>query len=102
VGGAGHGSRSFNVTTVRYPINRKTGWDDNVSPNGCCNCAGGSAATAGVCYNAGANTPLNSAHSGGVIAAMGDGSVRFLRDSITLQVLQQAALRNDGSVANLD
>jgi prepilin-type N-terminal cleavage/methylation domain-containing protein len=96
--GAGVGSRSFNLTTVRYPINQKRGWVNT----SCCECSGGTAATAGVCENSGANTPLNSAHSGGVQGVMGDGSVRFIRDSVPLNVLQQAALRDDGSVGNLD
>ncbi len=95
-------NRAFNTTTIRYPINQKRGWDDGVTPGGCCACSGGTAGTYGVCFNSGANIPLNSAHTGGVNAALADGSVRFLRDSMTLAVLQQAALRNDGSVPNLD
>jgi prepilin-type N-terminal cleavage/methylation domain-containing protein/prepilin-type processing-associated H-X9-DG protein len=94
-------NRSFNVTTIRFPINQKRGWDNN-SPNGCCGCVTGNTSTAGVCYNSGANTPLNSAHTGGINAAMGDGSVRFIRDSINLTVLQNASIRDDGTVTNLD
>ncbi len=86
-------NRSFNVTTIRYPINQKRGWADNDS------CT---TTPFGVCTNSGANIPLNSAHTGGVNAALADGSVRFLRDSMALAVLQQAALRDDGTVPNLD
>jgi prepilin-type N-terminal cleavage/methylation domain-containing protein/prepilin-type processing-associated H-X9-DG protein len=96
-------TRSFNVTTIRYPINQKRGWDNTVGPGGCCAaCVTGNVNTAGVCLNAGANTPLNSAHTGGVNAAMGDGSVRFIRDSIALVVLQNASIRDDGTVTSLD
>jgi prepilin-type N-terminal cleavage/methylation domain-containing protein len=93
-------ARSFNTVTIKYPINQKRGWD-NAALDNCCNCVF-SATTGGVCRNSGANTPINSAHTGGVNAVLGDGSVRFIRDSIPLQLLQNAALRDDGSVTNLD
>jgi prepilin-type processing-associated H-X9-DG protein len=44
----------------------------------------------------GTNIPLNSAHSGGVNALYGDGSVKFLRDSLPLNTLAQLAIRDDG------
>ena len=95
-------TRSFNVTTVRFPINRKRGWSDSVAPNGCCGaCITGDTNTAGVCYNAGANTPLNSAHSGGINVSMADGSVRFLAESTPLLTLQQLSVRDDGAVVSL-
>jgi prepilin-type N-terminal cleavage/methylation domain-containing protein/prepilin-type processing-associated H-X9-DG protein len=43
-----------------------------------------------------------SKHTGGVNAAMGDGSVRFVRNSISLQAWQAAGTKNGGEVANLD
>jgi prepilin-type processing-associated H-X9-DG protein len=46
----------------------------------------------------GTNIPLNSAHTGGVNSLMGDGSVRFLRDSTALATLAMLAMRNDGLV----
>lgn len=76
-------NRAFQMTTIRYQINRKTGWTEN--------CGG-----TGVCSNMGTNIPLNSAHTGGVNALMGDASVRFLRDSTSLQTLAQLATRDDG------
>ena len=78
-------NRAFSCTTIRYAINQKRGW-----PNG------GDCTNAGVCANTGQNIPLNSAHTGGVIGLLGDGSVRFLRDSIALQILGQLATRDDG------
>ncbi|MCS6865382.1 MAG: DUF1559 domain-containing protein [Gemmataceae bacterium] len=79
-------ARTFQMTTIRYTINRKTGWTD---PPGHCG-------QTGVCDNMGTNIPLNSAHSGGVNVLMGDGSVRFMRDSIPLATLAALATRDDG------
>jgi prepilin-type N-terminal cleavage/methylation domain-containing protein/prepilin-type processing-associated H-X9-DG protein len=47
------------------------------------------------------NTILNSFHTGGINVAMGDGSVRFVTDSVTLATFQAACSRNDGVVNNL-
>jgi len=84
--GNGQDLRTMNMDTIRYQINKKKGWTD--APGDCAN--------TGVCDNTPSNAPLNSAHPGGVNAAMGDGSVRFIRDSATLQVLAQLATRDDG------
>ncbi|MDB5342769.1 MAG: hypothetical protein JWP89_1146 [Schlesneria sp.] len=78
-------NRSSNEVTIRYPINKKTGWADNV-------------AGTGVGSYVGANTPLNSAHTGGVHVLLADGSVRFLSDSLGLDVLARLATRDDGQV----
>jgi prepilin-type N-terminal cleavage/methylation domain-containing protein/prepilin-type processing-associated H-X9-DG protein len=85
-------ARHFQMTTVRYQINWKRGWPDGVG-----DCGG-----TGICDNVGANIPLNSAHSGGVNGLMGDGSVRFLRDSTALDVLGRLAIHDDGTVFTLD
>ncbi len=53
-----------------------------------------------MCQNVGNNIPLNSAHTGGINVGMGDGSVRFLRDSTPLATLAQLAIRDDGTVIN--
>ena len=79
-------ARTFQMTTIRYAINQKKGWPDG----------SGDCGNTGVCDNVGTNIPINSAHSGGVNALIGDGSVRFLRDSTSLAVLAQLATRNDG------
>ena len=87
-------SRGQTFTTVRYRINQKTGWTP--------------ASYVGVVnvpsrwQSEGANVPLVSAHSGGVNALLGDGSVRFLRDSTDLLTLARLATRDDGGVVNLD
>jgi prepilin-type N-terminal cleavage/methylation domain-containing protein/prepilin-type processing-associated H-X9-DG protein len=83
-------SRSFQMTSIRYRINQKTGW-----PNAPGNCG-----SVGVCENVGTNIPLNSAHTGGVNAARVDGSVAFFRESISLATLAQYAVRDDGTVIN--
>ena len=77
-------ARGFNYTTARYRINQNRGW-----------ATGGANGVAG---DETANTPLNSAHTGGVNALMGDGSVRFLRDSTPLLTLAQLSTRDDGQV----
>lgn len=79
-------ARTFQMTTIRYAINRKTGWTN----------APGNCGSQGVCDNMGTNIPLNSAHSGGVNAVMADGSVRFLSDSTLLATLAMLATRDDG------
>jgi prepilin-type processing-associated H-X9-DG protein len=80
--------RHFQTTTIRYRINQKTGWPANGGTGNC--------ASVGVCQNTGSNIPLNSGHSGGVNALYGDGSVKFLRDSLPVATLAQLATRDDG------
>ncbi|MCS7160902.1 MAG: DUF1559 domain-containing protein, partial [Gemmatales bacterium] len=57
--------RHMNMTTIRHPINLKTGW-----PN-----APGHCGNVGVCDNYGNNVPLNSPHLQGVNALFGGGHV---------------------------
>jgi prepilin-type N-terminal cleavage/methylation domain-containing protein/prepilin-type processing-associated H-X9-DG protein len=77
-------NRLFNCTTIRYQINQKAGpWADNP-------------AATGVGSNTGQNIPLNSSHTGGVNAALGDGSVRFISDATSLDILGRLAVRDDG------
>jgi prepilin-type N-terminal cleavage/methylation domain-containing protein/prepilin-type processing-associated H-X9-DG protein len=52
--------------------------------------------------NCGPNDEPFSFHSGGVNCAMGDGSVRFLRDSIPSLTLKWLAAANDGQVFSID
>jgi len=80
---------TFNFYTIRYPINRNRNW-----PN-----PDGDRANMGVgvtSYLTGINIPLNSAHPGGVSALLGDGSVRFVTETVPLSLLAQLATRDDG------
>jgi prepilin-type N-terminal cleavage/methylation domain-containing protein len=83
--GSNGDNRVFNTTTIRYPINQKTGW-----PN-----APGHCGSTGVCDNTGANIPLNSAHTGGVHALLGDGTVKFISQTQSLSILARLATRDD-------
>jgi prepilin-type N-terminal cleavage/methylation domain-containing protein/prepilin-type processing-associated H-X9-DG protein len=86
-------SRGQTFTSIRYRINQKTGWAPRVPYVG----------VSPERWNSeGANVPLVSAHSGGVNALFGDGSVRFLKDSTDLLMLARYATRDDGGVINAD
>jgi len=82
----GGDNRAFSCVTVRYPINLKKGWPD---PPGDC-------ANLGVCDNTANNIPINSAHPGGANVLLGDGSVRFVAETVTLETLARLATRDDG------
>jgi prepilin-type N-terminal cleavage/methylation domain-containing protein len=73
--------RCFNLTTVRQTPNPPVTANWQLHPN--------------------CNTPLSSAHSGGVMMLRGDGSVSFLRDNIDLLILQNGTDVNEGQVADL-
>lgn len=77
-----------NATTIRWNINQKSGWTG---------ASGGVQASGGRCYIQD-NAPLTSAHPGGVLVCMADGSVQFLENTITLDVLARLATRDDGQV----
>lgn len=81
--------RTFNFASIRYPINYYTKAVDGLP-------VGGDCGNLGVCQNASTNIPLNSAHPGGVMILLGDGSVRFLPQTVSLFVLAQMATRDDG------
>ncbi len=74
--------RFFNITSVRYAIGSKN------------------YELAGVGLNHGSNNPLISAHTGGVMSAMTDGSVRFMANSTDLATLKYMCDRDDGNVIN--
>jgi prepilin-type processing-associated H-X9-DG protein len=93
---AGGDNRTFAVTTIRYTLNQKSGWAVGSPPT-----AGGDCTT-GVCMNYGNNTPLNSAHTGGVNVLMGDGTVRSLSNSLSLDMLGRLAVRLDGQNVIVD
>jgi prepilin-type N-terminal cleavage/methylation domain-containing protein/prepilin-type processing-associated H-X9-DG protein len=71
--------RIFNMTTVRYRISK----DASLAHSG------------GQC---GANSPLQSAHIGGVNVLFADGSIHFLAQSIDIGTLKRLADRDDGNV----
>lgn len=48
------------------------------------------------------NTPLSSAHPGGIQLALVDGSVRFISDSINMNILTFLCVRDDGRSITLD
>jgi prepilin-type processing-associated H-X9-DG protein len=49
-------------------------------------------------YNDRRTCAYGSSHAGGANFALGDGSVRFLRETLPLVTLQQLCVRNDGAV----
>jgi len=95
---AGNGGdlRTFNMITLRYPINDKkkggTGFAD--LPGNC--------GSEGICDNASTNTPLNSAHPGGVMVGFADGSVRLVSNSTDLASVARMCTRDDGQVNAID
>jgi len=75
--------RQFNCTSVRWKINQLGPWT-SADP------------AYGVNNDAGTNFPLSSGHSGGVNVLNGDGSVRFVRDSISLDIQSAMATKSGG------
>lgn len=73
-----YGDRVFNCTTVTF----KPGTRTHGLP--------------GITANYGANAPLLSAHPGGSMLALADGSVIFLSETIDLRTLAFLVTRNDG------
>jgi prepilin-type N-terminal cleavage/methylation domain-containing protein len=67
----------YNITTIRHPPN--SSYDQ-----------------LGVRNNHGPNNPLASAHEGGVMILLADGSGRFISENINLTTLKQLAVRDDG------
>lgn len=73
-----YNNRVFNCTTVAYkPGTRTYGVD-------------------GIIRNYGANAPLLSQHPGGLQVALGDGSVRFMSETVDLLTLAHLVTRHDG------
>jgi hypothetical protein len=88
---------AISVTTIAYPINDKNnlgaGWP--VTTNSGVFTGDWSSATS-ICSYGGINVPLNSAHPGGVLGLMADGSARFLSETTPLAVVAELATRDDG------
>jgi prepilin-type processing-associated H-X9-DG protein len=60
----------------------------------------GTGASNGTNFNSGSNFPFSATHTGGANMLMGDGAVRFLRDSTTLQILQAMSSKDRGEVVS--
>jgi prepilin-type N-terminal cleavage/methylation domain-containing protein/prepilin-type processing-associated H-X9-DG protein len=84
--------RMFSVVAVKYGINVKNFPSITLASNGNCHFS------VGICLWNSSLAPLNSTHSGGVNALMGDGSVRFLTDNLPIATLGRLAVRYDGQV----
>lgn len=77
--GAGARNWTQNVTTIRYPIKGGYGSAGNTAP-----------------YES--NIPLFSSHGAGVLALLGDGSVRLVSQTINFATLTALSDRQDGNV----
>jgi prepilin-type N-terminal cleavage/methylation domain-containing protein/prepilin-type processing-associated H-X9-DG protein len=102
-------SRGQTFTTIRFPINQKAptqsdgtkGWVRATDCTGDGRLPPLCGVSAAQWQSEGANVPLISAHTGGVNALFGDGSVHFLSDSTDLVTLARLATRDDGAVVTL-
>jgi prepilin-type processing-associated H-X9-DG protein/prepilin-type N-terminal cleavage/methylation domain-containing protein len=90
----GGDNREPGMTTIRYQINYTPagGWPTTPDYAG----LGVGVGTPPTPDCTGANTPLNSTHSGGVNVLFCDGSIHFMSNSTALTVLAQLATRDDG------
>lgn len=79
--------RVFNTVSVRYSPNQRP-FANELFP--------------GMGSNVGANNPLNSNHTGGVMIGMTDGSVQFISQNIELESLKRLATRDDGMVVSVN
>ncbi|MCU0977784.1 MAG: DUF1559 domain-containing protein [Pirellulaceae bacterium] len=78
----------YNITTVRYPPNYKR--------------VLGTKALPGCSEDHGINNPLQSAHPGGLLVVLVDGSVQFISQTTDLAVLLRLAIRDDGQLVRID
>ncbi|SFJ31895.1 DUF1559 domain-containing protein [Planctomicrobium piriforme] len=80
--GCSWSDRLMNNTTIRYPINTR----DSALPG------------IYLSINSVNNTGMNSQHTGGAHALLGDGRVQFLGDSTDLTLLKNLSTRADGNI----
>lgn len=85
MGGSYWNIRQFNLVTIRHPINEKY-----------------ISRAVGSAGNVGPNRPIHSAHPGGAMVTVGDGSVHFLANQTTVDVLINLADRDDGQPVSID
>lgn len=78
-------NRHFNCTTVRYLINQ-VGFSNSAS--------------SGTNNDVGTNFPLNSAHPGGILVALADGSNRFFANTLPNTIIHAYSTRAGGEVIN--
>jgi prepilin-type N-terminal cleavage/methylation domain-containing protein/prepilin-type processing-associated H-X9-DG protein len=93
--------QTYNCSTIRYRINQVTGFNSaRVTPTG--TGGGWGDPREGVMLTVGSgngsNFPICSPHTGGANVLFGDGTVRFLTDSISQENLGRLATRDDGLV----
>lgn len=82
-----NGNEAYNITTIRYRIGTK---DETLK--GIVKADPSNHGTA----NLGANNGMYSAHSGGAMGLLGDGSVRFFQEGTEMLVLWSLVTRDDG------
>jgi prepilin-type N-terminal cleavage/methylation domain-containing protein len=82
--------RHFNCTSVRYPINAIGVVAAGTAGNSA------AAATAGVNNDVGLNIPLSSKHPGGILVALGDGSIRFVAQTTAQTVIHAMCTKDQG------
>lgn len=82
----GSDNRTFNITTVRYPINYKR-WTSSQAD--------------GIAENNGTNAGIQAAHSGGAYVVLGDASTRFLPEGVDQITLMRLCTRDDRNVVKL-
>jgi prepilin-type N-terminal cleavage/methylation domain-containing protein/prepilin-type processing-associated H-X9-DG protein len=98
IGASSGDSHTYNLCTIAYPVNAKNR-DMSCSGNdttGATNVSHAAACKAG--GTCGPNTPIQSYHNGGANTVFCDGSVRFLNQSLSLDVLFNYADRDDANM----
>ena len=85
-----HDDRVYNTTTIGRPLGSKDCGFMHYTHDYC---------HGEPCTKFDNQTPILSAHPGGALVAMADGSVQFMMEDIDFNMLQLAAIRDDGLLA---
>lgn len=96
------GSRANNGNLWAWYSHYQSAINTAVTPNWQYPSAGGNCCPGGAHDWGYGLTPPRSQHSGGVNVAMGDGSLKFMRNSVNLLTFQQLGNRKDGAVISTD
>jgi prepilin-type N-terminal cleavage/methylation domain-containing protein/prepilin-type processing-associated H-X9-DG protein len=83
----------YNLTVVRYPVDKKRIGDATANP-GITQTTGG---TDNYIHN-----PIQSAHTGGAMVGMVDGSVQFIKKTAAARVVRLLAIRDDKQKVTID